>query len=148
MKESDDGSDESTAARSKNVAAARRKTDPRQTSQRWSHVKISFDNDSVRLESEMAAQQAAGGGGERGGSAMGNTNPTLMTASSSLSATGGTMALSSGAPSAVPPTIKIIGKEVSPIRPKSADQSKQKIIKSSRVAFDLAKQIVTVVPLA
>lgn len=126
MKESDDGSDESTAARSKNVATARRKTDPRQTSQRWSHVKISFDNDSVRLESEMAAQQAAGGGGgERGGSAMGNTNPTtLMTASSSLSATGGTMALSSGAPSAVPPTIKIIGKEVSPIRPKSADQSK------------------------
>lgn len=121
LKESDDGSDESTTARSKSANATGRRTkDPRQMSQRWSHVKISFDNDSVRLESEMATQQAAAGGGgsgagERGGSALGNANTTLMTASSSLSATGGTMALSSGA--AVPPTIKIIGKEVSSIRP-------------------------------
>ena len=95
-KESDDGSDESAATRS--LAVRRRKE--QQTTHRWSHVKISFDDDSVRLEPEQTQQPIAGVGSSTAASGI----PT----SSSVSAAAG--------PSTVPPTIKIIGKEVSRIR--------------------------------
>ncbi|KAK4022038.1 hypothetical protein OUZ56_007525 [Daphnia magna] len=111
-KESDDGSDDSAPTRSKSQPLGRRNKDYRHPTHRWSQFKISFDNDSVRLESEMHPLQSTGGGG--GGERAGGSLPTgpsgaLMTTSSSISAAGGTMAPS--APSTVPPTIKIIGKE-------------------------------------
>lgn len=118
-KELDDGSDESTAAhKSRGHALARRRKDRRHSMARWSHVKISFDNESVRLESDP--QQAAGSVGPlvfsasssmAGASAFGGPAPT-MTASSSMSANAGAIAPASQS-TAVPPTIKIIGKEVS-----------------------------------
>lgn len=115
--ESDDGSDDSAPMRSKSQPLGRRNKDYRHPTHRWSQFKISFDNDSVRLESEMHPLQSTGGGG--GGERAGGSLPTgpsgaLMTTSSSISAAGGTMAPS--APSTVPPTIKIIGKEVSRTR--------------------------------
>ena len=115
-KESDDGSDESTPTRSKSQPVVRRNKEYRYPTHRWSQFKISFDNDSVRLESEMHPLQSTGGaggsGGERAAGSL-STGPSgaLMTTSSSISAAGGTMAPS--AASTVPPTIKIIGKEVS-----------------------------------
>ncbi|EFX90432.1 hypothetical protein DAPPUDRAFT_93967 [Daphnia pulex] len=114
-KESDDGSDESTPTRSKSQPVVRRNKEYRYPTHRWSQFKISFDNDSVRLESEMHPLQSTGGaggsgGGERAAGSL-STGPSgaLMTTSSSISAAGGTMAPS--AASTVPPTIKIIGKE-------------------------------------
>jgi hypothetical protein len=99
----------------------RRNKEYRYPTHRWSQFKISFDNDSVRLESEMHPLQSTGGaggsgGGERAAGSL-STGPSgaLMTTSSSISATGGTMAPT--AASTVPPTIKIIGKEVSRTHP-------------------------------
>lgn len=116
-KESDDASDESTPTRSKSQPVVRRNKEYRYPTHRWSQFKISFDNDSVRLESEMHPLQSTGGaggsaGGERAAGSL-STGPSgaLMTTSSSISAAGGTIAPS--AASTVPPTIKIIGKEVS-----------------------------------
>lgn len=116
-KESDDGSDDSAPTRCKSQPLGRRSKDYRHPTHRWSQFKISFDSDSVRLESEMHPLQSTGGGGagERPGGSL-STGPSgaLMTASSSISAAGGIMAQS--APSTVAPTIKIIGKEVSRTR--------------------------------
>ena len=116
-KESDDASDESTPTRSKSQPVVRRNKEYRYPTHRWSQFKMSFDNDTVRLESEMHPLQSTGGaggsaGGERAAGSL-STGPSgaLMTTSSSISAAGGTIAPS--AASTVPPTIKIIGKEVS-----------------------------------
>jgi len=98
-KESDEGSEGSGVTRTRSVHVGRTSSgrkDPQHN--RWSHVKISFDNESVRLDPDPPP--TSGGGGTTSILTGAGASATIAPPSATSSVT-------------VAPTIKIIGKEVS-----------------------------------